>query len=383
MILRYPSYYDQFSCIADRCEDTCCAGWEVDIDDESYRYYQSVPGEFGERLRASIKKYGGDGAYEEHGFILKNRRCPFLNEENLCEIYMELGEDSLCSVCANTPRNILEYGGQRELAVSASCPEAGRLIYGKREKTTFVEKEMDEELDFEETSEEMAFARWVRRARDKAIRILQDRDRTIEERIRRYLGFSVWVQDNINGRVYPEEMNIDLEKICCLQVDEVEDREIWSLLARRVLTFSRMESIREVWEQTLEMLNRCFVQPEDGRGYRQAGEAWAQYQKQCGREYEYEHLLVYYVFMCQSRCVDDYDFLGKTRLVLVSFLMIRDMDILTFQEKGEFSLDDRVRNVRIYAREVEHSEENLDYLADEFLFDETYSVENLAKAVIC
>ncbi len=381
MILRYPSYYDQFSCIADRCEDTCCAGWEVDIDDESYRYYQSVPGKFGERLRAGIKEYGGDGAYEAHGFILRDGRCPFLNEENLCEIYTELGEDSLCYVCTNTPRNILEYGGQRELAVSASCPEAGRLIYGSEEKTTFVEKEMDGSLALEESPEEMAFARWVRKARDKAIRILQDRDRTIAEKIQRYLSFSVWVQENINCRSYPEEMDTDFEETCHIQADKVKDREIWSLLARRVLTFSRMESVREDWEQRLEALNRCFVQAEDGREYRQAGEAWAQYQRRCGREYEYEHLLVYYVFMCQSRCVDDYDFLGKTRLVLISFLMVRDMDILTFQEKGEFSLDDRIRNARIYAREVEHSEENLDYMAEEFLFDETYSVENLARAV--
>ena len=55
MILRYPEYYEKFSCIAGRCEDTCCAGWEIDIDDASYEYYMQVPGKFGERLRSSIK----------------------------------------------------------------------------------------------------------------------------------------------------------------------------------------------------------------------------------------------------------------------------------------------------------------------------------------
>ena len=33
MIFRYPDYYEKFSCIAGACEDTCCAGWEIDIDD--------------------------------------------------------------------------------------------------------------------------------------------------------------------------------------------------------------------------------------------------------------------------------------------------------------------------------------------------------------
>ena len=42
MILRVPEYYEKFSCIASRCKDSCCAGWEIDIDEDSYAYYNSV-----------------------------------------------------------------------------------------------------------------------------------------------------------------------------------------------------------------------------------------------------------------------------------------------------------------------------------------------------
>lgn len=132
MILRYPEYYEKFSCIAGRCEDTCCAGWEIDIDDASYEYYMQVPGKFGERLRSSIKEYPleDDGRYEMHGFILKEgKRCPFLNSDNLCDMILELGEDAICDVCTNTPRNFLEYGNAREVSISPSCAEAGRLIF--------------------------------------------------------------------------------------------------------------------------------------------------------------------------------------------------------------------------------------------------------------
>ncbi len=55
MIVRYPSYYESFSCIADQCEDTCCAGWEIDIDDETFEYYKSVKGDFGRELILHIK----------------------------------------------------------------------------------------------------------------------------------------------------------------------------------------------------------------------------------------------------------------------------------------------------------------------------------------
>ena len=54
MILRVPEYYEKFSCIASRCKDSCCAGWEIDIDEDSYAYYNSVEGEFGTRLKESM-----------------------------------------------------------------------------------------------------------------------------------------------------------------------------------------------------------------------------------------------------------------------------------------------------------------------------------------
>ena len=28
-----PSFFDQFKCIGSACTDTCCAGWEIEVDD--------------------------------------------------------------------------------------------------------------------------------------------------------------------------------------------------------------------------------------------------------------------------------------------------------------------------------------------------------------
>ena len=50
-IKRVPTYFNEFACIGGACEDNCCIGWEVDIDDESLEVYNSVGGEFGDRLR--------------------------------------------------------------------------------------------------------------------------------------------------------------------------------------------------------------------------------------------------------------------------------------------------------------------------------------------
>ena len=76
------------------------------------------------------------------------------------------------------------------------------------------------------------------------------------------------------------------------------------------------------------------------------------------------------------------DFLGKMKLAVTSFLMVRDMNTLRMAEQnGEFTVDDQVVTARIYAKEVEHSEWNLEYMADEFLFGEAYTPENLCVAL--
>lgn len=420
MIFRYPDYYDRFACIADRCEDTCCAGWEIDIDDDSYAYYKQVPGEFGDRLRARIKEYASEeeDAYESHGFILQgDKRCPFLQESGLCEMYQVLGEDALCDVCTYTPRNILEYGGQRELAVSASCPEAGRLIFGDREPVRFVEREIPEELDFEETEEEMAFAAQIRLARDAAVRILQDREFPILQRIEVFLLYAEQVQKILNENrsedLVPYAQKIhsladflkisenvktrpdyDLEKK--LQEDkeadgssEKEKKQFrYDSFLHRMLTFTGLESIREDWQEILVKLQEKYLLEEDGNErYERDQRAWMMQMEQEDAFYEYEHLMVYYAFMCLARCVDDYDFIGKAKLCVMSFLMIRDMQMVSFTDGGTDELSNRCDAakrqymVRIYAKEVEHSEENLEALADEFLFEDFYSVWNFIKAL--
>lgn len=132
MKLVYPHYYKNFRCIASRCEDTCCAGWEIVVDTSKAEYYKSVEGEIGERLRGEMKT-DADG---DIVFSLKNGRCPFLNSCNLCDIYSSLGESALCHTCTMFPRFVEDYGGTCEMGLGLACPEAARIIVndtGRRE----------------------------------------------------------------------------------------------------------------------------------------------------------------------------------------------------------------------------------------------------------
>ena len=143
--MRYvkPHFYDSFVCTAGDCPDTCCAGWQIMIDEESLERYENEPGEFGKILRNSID-------WEEECFYQNNRRCAFLNDENLCDLYNALGPDALCDTCRMYPRHTEEYEGLRELSLSLSCPEAAKIILSCKEPVRFLEEETEEEDDFEE-----------------------------------------------------------------------------------------------------------------------------------------------------------------------------------------------------------------------------------------
>ena len=107
MYYRKPHYYQDFVCTADKCPDTCCAGWQIFIDEESLETYSRVKGDFGIRLLNSID--WSVGAFEQY-----EKRCSFLNEKNLCDIYRAPPH------CAKPAGSI--QGTQRNLKTCGSCP---------------------------------------------------------------------------------------------------------------------------------------------------------------------------------------------------------------------------------------------------------------------
>ena len=392
MKLRYPDYYEKFSCIADRCEDTCCAGWEIDVDDDSYEYYMQVPGKFGERIRDSIKEYQTDeeDAYECHGFILREgKRCPFLNENNLCDMILELGENAICDVCTYTPRNFLEYGNAREISISPSCAEAGRLIFGSRKKVGFTEREIPEELDFTESAEELEIAAVVKNARDTAIGILQNREKEICQRICDFMIYAKEVQSCLNKNkteqipynTIKERMEEKRKEL--LDLTE-KKKDFFLFFQKRMKSFNELDCMNDEWGNYLERLEILFLEEEKGqKRYEKALERLYIYMKEKEMEYLWEQLMVYYAFLFLARCVDGLNFWGKAQFCVCSFLVIRDMAMERFYQNGEFfTVDDCVDIVRIYAKEVEHSQENLEFLEEEFLFEEIYQLEALWAQVL-
>lgn len=182
MLYTYPDYYKKFSCIADSCEDTCCAGWEIMIDMHSLKKYQKTEGPLGNRLANSIN-------WKEGCFLQYDGRCAFLNEDNLCDLYLEGGKNYFCKTCRTYPRHIEEFEGVREVSLAISCPEACRIVLGRKDPVTF--KNLERKTD-EETYDFFDYLLYSKLCdlRTCIIRILQNRTLPIRLRISMVLALA-------------------------------------------------------------------------------------------------------------------------------------------------------------------------------------------------
>ena len=165
MRVRVPDYFDGFSCLAGACPHSCCIGWEVVLDEDTVRRYQQLPGALGERLRDAMALDGEDVC-----FPLDGRRCPFLNQENLCDIHCALGPEATSVTCREHPRFIEDYGPFQEITLSAACPKANELLLGSREPLTFSERQDNQPM---EDGDE--WLDWLVSLRDRLLDLLRDR----------------------------------------------------------------------------------------------------------------------------------------------------------------------------------------------------------------
>ena len=116
-----PDYYDLFKCSAGACENTCCMGWKIAIDEESLSLYETMPGRFGDKVRKSVD-------WREECLLQKGNRCLLLDENGLCEIQKNCGHEALPASCREYPRHVEEFPEVREYSLSLSCPEAAEII---------------------------------------------------------------------------------------------------------------------------------------------------------------------------------------------------------------------------------------------------------------
>ncbi len=362
----YPDDYEEFHCTASACEDTCCAQWQIVVDPASLKRYRKVRGPFRKRLRQSIDW--------RKGLIrqTQDRRCAFLNEENLCDLQLALGEEALCDTCRLYPRHIEEFENVREVTLSLSCPEAARMLLNRQTPMSFCMKETEETENFPDF-DLLLYDKLVD-AREAMDNILRTEAYPIPVRAGLILGLA----HDLEGRILHRRLFSAEEVFEKYQTNAatkfVADRlAAWEADGKSVYQFARdtfarlsgLEILNESWlvayRETMD-----FLLP-DAETYEKTRRSFQKWQKKHMPRWDMQSELILQYFIYTYFCGAVYDGhpYTKVQMAVESLFFIQQMMMARWVKNGRTLEQEEVQDIVCkYSREIEHSDVNLAALDD-------------------
>lgn len=321
MLYIRPSFYKKFKCIADRCTDSCCVGWEINIDDASMDIYKNMQTVLGSKIRNNIIK-NAEGEYSFR--LLEGERCPFLNDNNLCDIITDCGEDCICYICKEHPRFYNDFPGATEYGLGLCCEEAVRLLLEDDEPLSFEVIEADEEYICEADEEAEACYEEICNIRNEIYKILES-DISYDEKLQGIISFYA----DFSGK----------------EITPLTDEEILS-------AYEKTEPINEEWTEYFKNL-KCRLNE-----IRQNEKPFDELSN--GND-KYSEILSYIIFRhLVSAVYDENESIGDYLIFCISSVrFIKLCDIKTYLEKGLVSQADRINNIKRWSKQIEYSDENI------------------------
>lgn len=362
MVYTKPDYYDLFTCIAGECPDTCCSGWQIVINEEYLKKYESGK----DFPTINMNDYVD---FKEKVFKQsEDRRCSFLRDDNLCKLCFEYGEDALCKTCHLYPRHIEEFENVRETTLSLSCPEVARILLNKEDKVTFITDEDDSYEEYEDF--DFMLYSILCDAREVCLNILQNRNIPIDVRAGMVLGLSYdidkrlsdgrtfTVQDLLDYVLTDDALNKSSEKINSFIYD---NQKVYDYMARKFKSLFKLEPISYDWinlytetEYTLFKKGVDFYTNESQKFDKYMSE------KEINFEIQMEQILVYFVYTYFCGAVYDGEVYGKGKLCVYSAYYIKELLKSAFIKNGGVLSEEEIQDIVLrYSRELEHSDINL------------------------
>ena len=319
MKLITPSFYKNFKCIAGACPDSCCQGWEVDADEDSLAYYKTLSGS----LRARIDSVLDKDEFGNTIFRLADKkRCPFLNQDNLCDMHIAIGGEHTPYTCRTFPRFINDFGGTREMGISFSCPIASDIMWNLTEDFDFVSEINSQPPSLNEIDAELYFK--LLSYRKEAYSIVQDRKLEINKRLIRLLDYAAKIQR------------------------ELDDYKEYASETGFFAIFNHPEVINQEWTEKVKNHNTNPTFPNE---------------KIC------ENIAMYFLFRYFLTAVYDSDILSKVKMAVIGVLI-----------PAYFGND--AWTIHLWSKETEHSDINMERYKFELRNNIHLSVEALKKHLI-
>lgn len=330
MVVTRPDFYKKFKCIADKCTDSCCVGWEIIVDRETKVKYNNMTGEFGEKIRANLVEDESNATCFK---LDENERCPFLNERNLCDIIINCGEDALCGICTEHPRFYNEFSESVECGLGLCCEEVCRLLLETDAPCQYVTEiisdyEISMNLYLDECIHEDYIAIYTLRAEMFEI-----------------LNSDISFNDKVN------ELKELVEKT--MNEEIVLDSD-GAILAR----YEETEPINKEWTEYFYSLKDNICEYLDKE---------KPFDEKTNGDKLYSKILSYIIFRHLSSSVygDKAGFAEYFNFCISAVRFIKLCDIKTYCEKNQITLTDRIENVKRWSKQIEYSDLNVDLLTFE------------------
>ena len=360
MIYTYPDYYKKFNCIADKCPDTCCGKWQIVIDDDSLEKYEDYNGEYRDELRRKVN--WKEGVFR-HG---RSGKCAFLRDDMLCDMYIHMGKESLCTTCREYPRHTEEFENVREVSLSLSCPEVARILMNITDKVTFVTEEDDEDEVFDDF--DYFLYSNLEDIRETILNVIQDRSVDIRSRIERVIQIGASAQ-----RHYDEGDLVMWDE--CEEQDKPEihgEHEEYMLLQKQAMfLIEDLELLYDDWDDVLIESQMFLFSAGEGKFVenREKFETWwrdnsvraVDGESHISMEVFIEQIIVYFISIYLLGAVYDGNIDGKVNACVGHTVELYMLLMARWLKNGDdLVMDDLIELVYRYSREIEHSDENLE-----------------------
>ena len=406
---RYPVYFEDFKCIGGKCEDSCCIGWNIDIDKVTFkRYFKVQDQEMKRMFQKNVQNNERCSSDEvDYGIVKlkKDKRRPFLDEENYCVIHSNLGEDYLSNVCTCFPRVTNKIDETYEMSLDVACPEAARLILLKEEGIKFVNREehlgkyiISAQIDTNLKEVQNTPLRYFKEIRDFCIKIIQDRRFTISERLYSLGCFIEQLEEEIeNNNIIKFIENYDF----ALFAKAYSDDDLNLLLSnsnmnyiiqidlfRKMLKILRVdkdvESIR-FKERTSKMLNGySFDEEENLQGKSEFYiKAFEEYNEKYFNKYSYilENYLVNFIYNNMFPFNEVLSFFDSYMMLIIRFSFIRFYLVGLYLNNREENDENIVEFIQVFSKTIEHHKS---YLIDSLHYIKRKEFDNMefAKTIL-
>jgi len=180
-----PNYIKNFKCDGKICDSRCCRDWRIVLDEETREKYLRLPAATREKFFSHV---------DEAAQVFKMKKsgaCPFLNENFLCTLQIERGEEFLPAICQSFPR--VTYKLDEEIflqAMTLTCPVAAIEILLREKPLDFETVDELKARQFFDFTEKIPLPpEKFLLQQQEAIKILQNRELSINQRLKNLCEF--------------------------------------------------------------------------------------------------------------------------------------------------------------------------------------------------